>query len=525
MKLFGFEIKRQADDDEKLQSFAPEIGDDGAVLVAASGFSTSAFVDLDGTLKNEAELVNRYRDLAQHPEIDIAIKNIVNEAIVHDDIEKMVSIDLEDIQELPPKLKEVIEQEFDNILGLLQFQKYGYETFKRWYIDGREYFHIIVDENPAAQQANGIKEIRYLDPRKIRKIRVVKKKKKQINQGTTATDQVDTQSEYYIYNEKGFNQKDVSGLSNNASINGIKIAKDSIIHLTSGLTNQAENLVLGYLHKALKPMNQLKCLEDASIIHSLSRAPQRRVFNIEIGNLPKNKAEQYVADMMIKHKNQLKYDQNNGQITDQRKFMSMNEDFWFPTRNGIGNKIETLPPGPNIAESMNIEYFQKKVFTALDVPFSRLSNDGGGGFDSRATEISRDELNFQKFIDRLRLRFSDLFVQALEKQLILKGYITPEDWDTFSNKIKFKFARDNYFTELKDREIIAERINLMNQMMPLIGTFYSEIWVKKNILRLTDEDIEKMEIEMNGEINSRMNQQRAMESGLGQEQGTQPDGE
>ena len=483
MELFGFEIKRRPEP-ESIKSFTPEVKDDGAVVVAAGG-TYGTYVDLDGTVRTEAELVSKYREMSLQPEIDKAVNEVVNEAIVNEDGKDTVQLILDDLP-VDDKLKDIIQAEFKEIVDLLDFKNAAYDVFKRWYIDGRGYYHVVIDEKAPLE---GIKELRYIDPRKIRKIREVTRKK---DPKTNATIQ-NTRKEYYLYSEKGLNYG--AKVHSNVTTTGIKISTDSIIHVTSGLTDQNNVMGLSYLHPAIKPLNQLRALEDATLIYHLSRAPERRIFYIDVGNLPKIKAEQYLRDMMVRYKNRLVYDASTGEIRDDRKFMTMLEDFWLPTREGgRGTKIDTLSGGtalPQLLES--VQYFQDRLYRALQVPVTRMKPETTYNM-GRATEISRDEVNFSKFIDRIRGKFSNLFLLALEKQLILKKIATPDDWEQIKKYIQFRYLRDNYFTELKDMEILTDRINLVSQAsMFIAGKYVSHAWIRKNILKQNDEDIELLD--------------------------------
>jgi hypothetical protein len=483
-KLFGFEIKR-ATDNNAPESFAPPIKDDGAVVVSEGGvFGT--YVDLEGTSRSEAELVTRYREMAHQPECESAIDDIVNEAIVGDHTE-LVDIVLDDIEDMSDNVKELIRDEFDNVLRLLDFNSDGYDIFRRWYVDGRLYYHVIVDEKNIRK---GIQELRYIDPRKIRKIKEMTKAKDE-NQNTTVSK---IKNEYFVYNEKGFLQKGYGGPGADSTTKGIKISKDSIIHSVSGLTDANNKMVLSYLHKAIKPLNQLRTLEDAAVIYRISRAPERRIFYIDVGNLPKQKAEQYLRDMMVKHKNRLVYDAQTGEIRDDRKFMTMLEDYWLPRREGgRGTEITSLPGGQNLGEMDDVLYFQKKLYKSLGVPISRLETETGFSL-GRSTEISRDEVKFQKLIDRLRNKFAyQLFHDILEKQLILKNIINSDDWKKINEKIFYDFQKDNHFSELLQSEITRERLQTIRDMDEYVGKYYSAEWVRKNVLMQTEEEIEEID--------------------------------
>jgi hypothetical protein len=487
--LFGFNIKRRPQP-ETVKSFTPEVKDDGAVVVSAGGVY-GTYVDLDGTVRTEAELVSKYRQMSLQPEIDRAVNEIVNEAIVTEDGHPTCQIVLDDLK-VGDGLKDAITNEFKNILDILNFQKTCYDVFKRWYIDGRAYYHIVIDE---ARPDEGIKELRYIDPRKIRKIREVTKKKDK------ATDAVlqNTKTEYYIYNEKGLNYN--AKVQSNLGTSGIRIKVDSIIHVSSGLMDENNTLVLSYLHPAIKALNQLRTLEDSSLIYHLSRAPERRIFYIDVGNLPKIKAEQYLREMMVKYKNKLSYDAVTGEIRDDRKFMTMLEDYWLPRREGNrGTEITTLQGGTALPQLLqSVEYFQDRLYRSLQVPISRLKPEDGYTI-GRSTEITRDEVNFSKFIDRTRNKFADLFMIALEKQLILKKIAAPEDWDQIKKFIRFKFLSDPYFSEMKQQEILGERMQRLGLIVPYIGRFYSNSWVRKNVLQQTDEDIKQNDLEIKQEM-------------------------
>lgn len=485
MRLFGFEFKR-AEQDDVAPSFVPKEADDGALVVAAGG-AYGTYVDLDGTVRTEAELVTRYREMSLQPEIDMAVDEIVNESISIDE-ETIVDINLDEL-EITDKLKKAIRDEFEAVLNILNFNKVAYETYRRWYIDGRLYYHVIIDDKDIR---SGIKEVRYIDPRKIRKIREITKRKVPGSTDGLETVIPRTQNEYYVYNDKGFSY---GNKTVGPSTTGLKIAKDSIVYVTSGLTDTQGTMVLSYLHKGIKALNQLRTLEDALVIYRLSRAPERRIWYIDVGNLPKMKAEQYVRDIMIKHKNRLVYDSASGEVRDDRKFMTMLEDYWLPRREGgRGTEVTTLPGGQTLGEIDDVLYFQKKLYQTLNVPINRLNSDALFSL-GRATEVTRDELKFYRFIVRLRARFSNLFLQLLEKQLVLKGIMSIEEWYSIGAKIKFDFAKDNYFTELKDAEILQNRAQLMMTLEQggLIGKYYSHQWARRNVLQQSDDDIEEQD--------------------------------
>jgi hypothetical protein len=477
--LFGIAIKRP-EEAKPLPTFAPKEELDGAVVVAAGG-QYGTYVDLDGTVRTEAELVNKYRDMSLHPEVMKAIRNIVNEGIIVEEGKKTVELVLDEI-DIPDNAKEIIEQEFDELLRLLEFNQKQYHIFSRWYVDGRLYYHVVIDEKALTE---GIQELRYLDPRKIRKVREVTK----VRDRNNPTIQVPvTKSEYYLYTEKGMAGGNKS-MFPQTSASGIKIAKDSVVHATSGLTDTQGGMIIGHLHPAIKPLNQLRALEDAAVIYSISRAPERRVFYIDVGNLPKIKAEQYVQDMMRKHRNKLVYDSSSGEIRDDRKFMTMQEDYWLPRREGgKGTEIDVLPPGQLTGELGSVEYFKNRLYEALQVPLGRLNPEAT--FDpGRSSVITRDELMFSKFIDQLRSQFNSLFLGLLEKQLILKEIMSPEDWDQIKLDIGFRYLRDNHFSELKDNEILMTRLQVMELLTPILGKVYSWDWARRNVFKQNDEDI------------------------------------
>lgn len=487
VNIFGFEIKRKtADEVAQLPTFTEPVKDDGATVIqAVVGGATGQYVDLDGTVKNEAELVTRYRQMTQNSELAQAIIHIVNEAIVNEDDQDIVAINFDesDDDEIPEKLTTMLVESFDELLRLLEFKTHAYEIFRTWYVDGRLYYHLVID--PQDIKA-GIQELRYIDPRKIRKIREVKK----VPDAKNHIVQTKIVNEFYIYNERGFGATQ-KGLATETK--GIKIAKDSVVLCTSGRTDEYGKMVLSYLHEAIKPLNQLRCLEDAAVIYRLVRAPERRIFYIDVGELPKAKAEQYLRDMMTKHKNRLVYDASTGEIRDDRKFMTMLEDFWLPRRgDGKATEITTLPGGENLGQMDDVLYFQKKLYGALYVPISRLDTESMAAFGI-ATEITHEEVNFSRFVDRVRMRFSSLFIELLERQVILTGMMTPDEWADIKPKIKFKYARDTFFAELKNQQIITQRMQTVTLMMPFVGRYYSNEWIRTNILNQTDDDQKEMD--------------------------------
>jgi len=491
MELFGFEFKRKLPNDP-IATFAPKEQDDGAVVVAA-GASFGTYIDLDGTVRTEAELVTKYREMSLQPEVDAAVDEIVNETMAVDE-DDIVAINLDNI-DISDALKKAIREEFKNILNILDFQKHAYEIYRRWYVDGRLYYHVLIDKNDPTM---GIKEVRYIDPRKIRKVREIQKQK--VKGDVTNESYIQkVQNEYYVFNDKGFNY---GNKTVGPATSGLKIAKDAILHVTSGLTDTQGTMVLSYMHKAIKALNQLRTLEDALVIYRLARAPERRVWYIDVGNLPKMKAEQYLKDIMTKHKNRLIYDGATGEVRDDRKFMTMLEDYWLPRREGgRGTEVTTLPGGQTLGQMDDVLYFQKKLYQTLNVPINRLNSDALFSL-GRATEVTRDELKFDRFISRLRNKFAILFTRMLEKQLVLKQVMSIEDFDNIQQDIKYDFAKDNYFAELKDGEMIENRVNLVRNVQEFLGKYWSHEWARKNILQQSDEDIEEMDEQIDEEANS-----------------------
>ncbi len=482
-QLFGFEFGKSKEEEKaKIASFVPKEDDDGAVLVQGSGVY-GTYVDFDGSIRSEAELVSKYREVSNHPEVDMAIDDIVNEMITQEPEDSPVEIILDKVEQ-SDKVKKLIIEEFDNVQRLLEFHTLSYEIVRRWYVDGRLYYHAVTDE---ANPKRGIIELRYIDPRKIRKIKEIKKEKL-----AGAIDINVPVSEYFIYNERGFAKTSgTAATPTNNNVGGIKIAKDSIVHCTSGLVSDNGDLVKGYLHKAMKPLNQLRSMEDSLVIYRISRAPERRIFYIDVGNLPKSKAEQYVRDLQIRFKNKLVYDSASGEIRDDRKFMTMLEDFWLPrSGGGRGTEITTLPGGQNLSELDDVVYFQRKLYKSLNVPITRLEPETTYSL-GRATEITRDEVKFAKFINRLRNKFSALFLSILEKQLVLKNIMSLEDWEEIKHNVRFQYAEDNYYAELKETEILRDRVSMLRDMDDYIGKYWSHENVRRNILKQSDEDIEE----------------------------------
>ena len=499
-KLFGFSIEDPNEKKKKgVISPVPPNNEDGADYFLTSGFY-GQYVDIEGVFRTEFDVIKRYRDMALHPECDTAIEHVVNEAIVSDSNDSPVEINLDNLN-VSDKLKTVIRDEFKGVKDLLQFDKKAHEIFRNWYTDGRLYYHKVID---VQKPDEGIQEIRYIDALKLKLMRVQPKNEKGargaegipvLPYSGEQTIRKDTKiQEFYTYYPQGMAQRygSVAG-------KGIKIAKDAITYVHSGLVDRNKKITLSYLHKAIKGLNQLRMIEDSLVIYRLSRAPERRIFYIDVGNLPKVKAEQYLRDVMSRYRNKLVYDANTGEIKDDKKFMSMLEDFWLPRREGgRGTEISTLPGGQNLGELTDIEYFQKKLYRALNVPESRIGGDQGFNL-GRSSEILRDELMFSKFVGRLRKRFSGLFVDLLRTQMILKNISTPEDFDKMAEHIQFDYKYDNHFAELKDHELMTERLNIMVAIEPYIGTYYSRDYVKRKVLRQTDEEIEEMAQEMEEE--------------------------
>jgi hypothetical protein len=490
--LFGFEIKRKKDtSQEKLQSIVPPTDQDGAGYVTAAGAHYGTYVNLGGEdhAKDNLQNIRQYRAVATHPEVDAAIEDIVNESVISGEGESSISLTMDKVEGLSESLKKQINEEFDNVVSMLNFNDLGHDIFRRWYVDGRIYHHLVVDEKNLKL---GIQEIRPVDATKIRKVKEVKKKKDPV----TGASLIDNVNEFYIYQEKpgGTNQ-------------GVKLSTDSVSYVTSGLLDVDRKRVVSHLHKALKPINQLRMMEDSLVIYRLARAPERRIFYIDVGNLPRGKAETYMKDIMARYRNKLVYDADTGKIRDDRKHMSMLEDFWLPRREGgRGTEISTLPGGENLGQIDDIIYFQKRLYRSLNVPINRLEQEAQFSL-GRSTEISRDEVKFQKFVDRLRNRFGMLFTEILKKQLIMKGLITEEDWDQWKNDIAIDYIRDNHFTELKDAELLANRLQTLDQVQQYVGEFFSKEYVMKNILMLDDDGMKQMKDQIAqetqaGEINN-----------------------
>ena len=494
LKLFGFTIGRkdvvQLEKPEQASFALPtEAMDDGAINITSNAYY-GTYVDLEGSVRNELELITRYREMSNHPELEMAIDEIVNESITYTLDNRVVDINLDNVK-TTENIKKKISEEFETVLRLLNFQNLASDLFKRWYIDGRMYYHIVVNEkNPK----EGVQELRYIDPRKIRKVREVKTGK---DPKTGATVILST-AEYYVYNDKGTTTQNYTASTNS----GLRISADSIINVNSGMMDAKNTFVISYLHKVIKPLNQLRMIEDAVVIYRISRAPERRIFYIDVGNLPKGKAEQYLRDVMVKYRNKMVYDASTGELRDDRKHMSMLEDFWLPRREGgKGTEITTLPAGQNLGELEDVKYFQRNLLKALNVPLSRLDEQTGGGFAGigRSQEITRDELKFAKFIARLRNKFSQLFDNALGTQLVLKGVCTSDEWKDFKQNIIYDFRKDNNFTELREAELLRERLTMVGMVDPYIGKYFSHEYIKKNILKMDDKEMKEMQKQINKE--------------------------
>ena len=499
-ELFGFSLDKGNQKKKKQQGLISPVApnnDDGTVTISAGGYY-GQYVDMEGVSRNEFEQIRKYREVSLHPEVDSAIDEVVNEAIVADGDDSPVEIELSNLEQ-SESIKKRIREEFNEIKRLLQFDKKCYHIFRRWYIDGRLYYHKVID---VAKPTEGIQELRYIDPLKIKKMREVKKKPapgggdkaKVLNYGDV--------NEYYLYNPKGvFNHKAAVSLAGNDQL-GVKIAPDAITFCTSGLMDMNQNLPLSYLHKALKAVNQLRMIEDSLVIYRMSRAPERRIFYIDVGNLPKVKAEQYLREVMSRYRNKLVYDASTGEIRDDKKFMSMLEDFWLPRREGgRGTEITTLPGAQNLGELKDVEYFLKKLYKSLNLPPSRVGEEKGFSL-GRSNEILRDELKFIKFVGRLRKQFSHLFNDMLKTQLILKGVITVDDWEMMEQHIQYDYLFDNHFTELKEIEMIGERLNLVERMQPFMGVYYSNDYIKRQILQQKESEIEEIRIQIEKEKKS-----------------------
>ena len=495
MELFGLEIKRKQGKQEKALSVVPPAADDGSTVLSSvnAGAYYGMVLDVEGIIKNENDLIRRYREISQYADCDSAIEDIVNEAIIAESDKEPVELVLDDLK-VSQTIKDKMLDEFDNVLRLLKFEERGHDIFRTWYIDGRLYFHVMIDDNNIKQ---GIVELRSIDPRKIRRIKNIQKEKT-----ANGVEVVKKVEEYYLFNDKGITEQ---------TTQGIKMALDSVVYTPSGLVDSNTGMMLSYLHKAIKPVNQLKLIEDSLVIYRISRAPERRIFYIDVGNLPKVKAEQYVNDIMNRFRNKVVYDASTGEMRDDRKHLSMLEDFWMPRREGgKGTEITTLGGGQNLGQIEDINYFQNKLYQSLNVPLSRMKPDQSFNL-GRASEITRDEVKFNKFVNRLRKRFANLFLDVLRVQLIAKGVIRPDEWDEMKQFIRVDFIKDNYFSELKDNEIMQQRMGLLQQIDQYVGKYYSIEYIRKNVLMQSDDDVK--------EIDKQMQQDRVQELDFAAHQG------
>jgi len=486
MEIFGFEIARKKNQTQRRQGteVVTPASDDGSTVISTLGAAAAYYgmtVDLEGVIKNENDLIRRYREVSQYGDCDNAVEDIINEAIIANNDEQPVEVVLDDIK-LSTSIKDKIAEEFKEILKLYKFNHRGHDIFRSWYVDGRLYYHILIDNENIK---NGIQELRYIDPRKIRRIKNIKKGKNE--KGIEVVTNIE---EFYLYNDKGINEN---------TSQGVKLSLDSVIYAPSGLIDANSNSMLGYLHKAIKPVNQLKMIEDALVIYRVSRAPERRIFYIDVGNLPKLKAEQYVNDIMNKYRNKVVYDANTGEIRDDRKHLSMMEDFWMPRREGgKGTEITTLSGGQTLGQIEDIQYFQNKLYQCLNVPVSRMRPDQSFSL-GKTNEITRDEVKFNKFIERLRRKFSALFSEALRVQLIAKQIIRPDEWDAIAQDLRFDFQEDNHFAELKESEVLAQRLDTLQRIQPYVGVYYSMEYIKRFVLKQSEEDIKEIEKNINKE--------------------------
>tara|TARA_Y100001937_G_scaffold32260_1_gene46093 strand:- start:2307 stop:3824 length:1518 start_codon:yes stop_codon:yes gene_type:complete len=489
IELFGFSLgrKRKSTSTTDLSAKADQVGTfvkpdldyEGSTIIDSGAGYFGTYMDMDGSEKTDIDFIKKYREMATHPEVESAVEDICNESIVHVEDRRNVDINLEMV-DLSSNIKKRITEEYDNVYSLLNFENKGFEIFRRWYVDGKLYYHMVVDPK---KTKSGVLDIKYIDPTKIRKVVEVKKEHK------NGVDTIVGSDEYFLYKEK----------PEERSSGGIRIAPEAVCYATSGLFDAGSKRVISYLHKAIKPLNQLRMIEDAVVIYRISRAPERRIFYIDVGSLPKTKAEQYVRSIMNKYRNKLVYDAKTGAIRDDKRHLSMLEDFWLPRREGgKGTEISTLDGGQNLGEMEDVFYFQKRLFQSLGVPKSRLEQDVAYGM-GRASEINRDEVKFMKFIDRLRSKFNEVFKTLLKTQCILKGVMTEEEWNNISESIKFDYARDNHFAELKDYEILNERMSILRDVNDYIGKYYSVEWVRKNILRQSEREIEEMDSQISRE--------------------------
>ena len=493
MEIFGFEIKRK-DAEGQAPTFVAPINDDVAQVVEVGqggyaiggGMAQGTFLDMEGGVKSEQDLIVRYRQMSLIPEVDMAIDDIVQEAISSNDLDAQVGINL-DATKMSDSIKTKVRDEFSEVLRLLRFNQTSSDVFRKWYVDGRMYFHLLVDPKNTKK---GIVGVRMIDPIQIKKIREVEKKK-----NAKGIEVIDKVREYYTYNQGGFEKNQTLGQGGQT----LQISPDAIVYTTSGMMDANRKNIIGYMHKGLKTANQLKMMEDALVIYRISRAPERRIFYIDVGNLPKAKAEQYLADTMTRYKNKLVYNADTGEVRDDRKHMSMLEDFWLPRREGgRGTEITTLPGGQNLGEIEDIIYFQRKLFRSLNVPISRLETEAGFSL-GRTTEISRDEVKFSRFVDRLRMKFSTMFIDILRTQLALKGIVSIDEWELEKENIRFDYQKDSHFVEMKDAEIQRERATTLRELDEFVGKYYSQQWIRKNVLRQSEEEIEMIDKQIDTE--------------------------
>ena len=488
INLFGFEIVRKKPETDIQPQITAPTADDGAIEISSGGYF-GTYLDLEAGFKNEVDLISRYREMALQPELESAVDEIVNEAVVHDNAGKSVSIILDDLDQ-PEEIKEAIREEFKYVLKLLNFSNDGSGLFRDWYIDGRLFFQVLVDR---AQPQLGIQELVYIDPRKIKKVRTVNKKK----DPRTGAELVTGVQEFYVFNDKTSTQGNQTVSSMNDA--SVKIATDAVVNVNSGLLDPKRQMVLSYLHKAIKPLNQLRMVEDAVVIYRLSRAPERRVFYIDVGNMPRIKADQYLRDFMTKFRNKVVYDSTTGEVKDDRKFMSIMEDFWIPRRGeGKSTEITTLPPGQNLGEMADVKYFEQKLYKSLNIPVTRLE-PGQGFMLGRTQEITRDEIKFNKFIEKLRSKFTILFDELMERQLALKGIASVDEWKELREKIHYDFLKDNNFSELREADLMTARMQLLMQVEQFTGRYFSKSWVQKNVLHLDEEAIDRIRVELETE--------------------------
>lgn len=519
LNVLGFTIGKKKKEEKLLPSVVTPDLDDGTTSISgAAAQYYGYYMDIDGTVRNEIQAVQKYRQISLYPEVDEAIQDIINEAIPYEDETPLVELVLDNLTDYSDSIKKKINDEFEEVLSLLKFSEKASDLFRRWYVDGRLYFNLLVDKT---NQKQGIQEVRPIECTKIRKVVEVKKDKT-----PAGVEIVKSIEEYYVYSENGFGVTPSgpnNAQPNYGTVQGVKLSVDSVVYIPSGYLDQNTGNVLSYLHKAIRPANQLHMLEDAVVIYRLSRAPERRIFYIDVGNLPKAKAEQYVKDIMNNYRNKLVYDGKTGEVRDDKKYMSMLEDFWMPRRDGgKGTEITTLPAGQNLGQMEDVMYFQKKLYQAMNVPITRMLPENGFNL-GRSTEITRDEVKFQKFIGKLRRKFTELFFDLLKTQLLLKNIIPEDEWDDIKEQIWFRFQKDNFFSELKNQDLWNSRLMLLQAMDPYVGRYFSSEWIKKNVLQLTDDEIKEMQKQMdedkkNGFINPMMMQQQQPFDPYGQDQ-------